>query len=79
VSMVANVFGFGMPVPVSFAYQAFFEAGRSAATGSVDNSGTVVAEGSAIPLGNIEEEQEFDGAVVRRLAKVIDVLPSLEV
>jgi hypothetical protein len=79
VSMAANVFGFGMPVPVSFTYQAFFEAGGSAATGSIDNSGAVVAEGSAIPLGNIEEEQEFDGAVVRQLAKVIDILPSLEV
>ncbi len=76
--MGASVVGFGMPVPVSFAHHAFFEVGRSTATGSVDESGAVV-EGSVIPLANIEEEQKFDGAVVRLLAKVIDVLPSLEV
>jgi hypothetical protein len=32
-----------------------------------------------IILSNIEEEQEFDGNLIKRLAKIIEVLPSLEV
>ena len=31
-----------------------------------------------ISLSNIEEEQEFDGSLIKRLAKIIEVLPSLE-
>ena len=32
-----------------------------------------------IPLANIEEEQNFDSALIQALAKIIGVLPSLEV
>ncbi len=31
-----------------------------------------------ISLSNIEEEQEFDRYLIKRLAKIIEVLPSLE-
>jgi len=33
----------------------------------------------AIPMASIEEEQRFDSALIRPLAKIIEVLPSLEV
>jgi hypothetical protein len=32
-----------------------------------------------IPIVNIEEEQNFDGALIQYLAKIIGALPSLEV
>jgi hypothetical protein len=31
-----------------------------------------------VSLSNIEEDQEFDGSLIKRLAKIIEVLPSLE-
>jgi len=32
-----------------------------------------------IPIANIEEEQNFDSTLIQTLAKIIGVLPSLEV
>jgi hypothetical protein len=32
----------------------------------------------AVPLTNLEENQEFDHALLERLAKVIEFLPNLE-
>jgi hypothetical protein len=32
-----------------------------------------------IPIVSIEDEQKFDSALIRPLAKIIEVLPSLEV
>jgi hypothetical protein len=32
-----------------------------------------------IPIASIEDEQKFDSALIRPLAKIIEVLPSLEV
>jgi hypothetical protein len=32
-----------------------------------------------IPIANIEDEQKFDSALIKAIAKTIAVLPSLEV
>ena len=32
-----------------------------------------------IPIASIEDEQKFDSALIQSLAKIIEVLPSLEV
>ena len=32
-----------------------------------------------IPIVNIEDEQKFDGQLIQTIAKIIEVLPSLDV
>jgi hypothetical protein len=32
-----------------------------------------------IPIVNIEDEQKFDGSLIQTMAKIVEVLPSLEV
>jgi hypothetical protein len=34
--------------------------------------------GRTLPLVNIEHDQKFDDALVKRLAEIIDFLPNLE-
>jgi hypothetical protein len=34
--------------------------------------------GRQFPLVNLEHDQKFDDALVKRLAKIIEVLPNLE-
>jgi len=32
-----------------------------------------------VSIANIEDEQKFDGSLIQKMAKIVDVLPSLEV
>jgi hypothetical protein len=31
------------------------------------------------PIANMEDEQKFDSSLIQKMAKIVDVLPSLEV
>jgi len=33
---------------------------------------------NAVPLANIEEDQKFDQALVKRLARIVEVLQNIE-
>ena len=32
-----------------------------------------------LPIANMEDEQKFDNSLIQKMAKIVDVLPSLEV
>jgi hypothetical protein len=32
-----------------------------------------------LPIANMEDEQKFDSSLIQKMAKIVDVLPSLEV
>ena len=68
-----------MPISLGVSLPVFLLARKPTANSSVDESNNNVSGGSAIVLENLEEEETFDAALVKRLAKVIEVLPSAEI
>jgi hypothetical protein len=45
----------------------------------MDNISEVQIQMRAVSIASMEEEQKFDSALIRMLAKIIEVLPSMEI
>jgi hypothetical protein len=45
----------------------------------MDNISEVRIQMRAVSIASMEEEQKFDRALIRMLAKIIEVLPSMEI
>lgn len=64
-------------VPVWLMCPTLLKSDKPSASGSEADPADVVSSGS-LSLENMEEEQQYDGALVKRVAKAIEALPSLE-
>jgi len=67
--------GFSMPAPIWLMFPAFLRAEKPAAGTAVDAEPSPSNE---VSLENIEENQQFESALLKRVARVIENLPSLE-
>ena len=45
----------------------------------MENSAINIFMTRFVSIANIEDEQKFDGSLIQKMAKIVDVLPSLEV
>jgi hypothetical protein len=66
---------FSMPAPIWLLFPTFLRAEKPAVGTAVEAEPSPSNE---VTLENIEESQQFESALVKRVARVIEDLPSLE-
>jgi hypothetical protein len=68
-------FAFKMPTPIGLIFPSFLKAEKPTVGAQCDAE---ISPSNEVSLENIEENQEFEPELVKRVARVIEGLPSLE-